>query len=78
MSLLGKAFNLFLAFVWQCINLIEGNARLILCFDRLIISLCKVALKDSLTHLFIYFETLLSRFSMIEIRFQETFESRRR
>ena len=85
MSLLGEDFNLFRMFVWHCINLIEGSTRLIPYLDLLIIKLLKVALMGSSSHCLIYLETILSRFSMIQVllisamvRFQEIFDNRRR
>ena len=69
MSLLGEDFSLFQMFVWHCINLIEGSTRLIPYMDLLIIKLLKVALMGSSSHCLIYFETMLSRFSMIQVLF---------
>ena len=85
MSLLGEDFNLFRMFVWHCINLIEGSIQLIPYLDLLIIRLLKVALMRSSSRCLIYFETMLSMFSMIQVlrisamvRFQEIFDNRRR
>ena len=84
MSLLGEDFILFRMLVWHCINLIEGSTRLIPYLNLLIIKLLKVVLMGSSSHCLVFFETMLSRFSMIQVllisaivRFQEIFDNRR-
>ena len=67
MSLLGEDFNVFRIVVWHCMNLIDGRIRLIPYFDLLIIRLLKVALMGSSSHCLIYFETMLSRLSIIQV-----------
>jgi len=82
-SLLGEYFKLFQMLFWHCMNLIEGSTRLMPYFDLLIICLLNNALMENSNHCLIYFETMLSRFSMIQVliisamgRFQEIFTSR--